>query len=94
MSDRQWLSDDDAADLFTFATQASDHEADGYTALRARMKRLAELGVVQHHGFGRYSVTSFGKYVLDDHFDEARPLPLRTTEEINRAQAQKEQPCD
>lgn len=83
MNRSNWLNEDDAADLFMFASQADDDDADGYTVQKERMKRLAALGVVQHHGFGRYSLTSFGQYLINEDFEQAQSLPLKTTKEAN-----------
>ena len=76
--DREFISEEDFSTLFHFNEQAQDSEADGYTASKEEMKRLAELGVVQSLGFGRYGVTSFGSWLIEKRFEQDTRLPLRT----------------
>ncbi|MBU9144786.1 hypothetical protein KTE29_03705 [Burkholderia multivorans] len=77
----RFLQEEDSADLFTFNLQAED--GDGYTASKDTMKRLAELGVVQSLGFGRYGVTAFGMWLIEAEFSQKPRLPLRTRDEHN-----------
>lgn len=84
---QQFLSDEDFSCLFVFHTEVDDDDADGYTVDKAMMRRLAELGVVQSHGFGRYSVTSFGAWLIETEFEQSPSLPLRTAKEWNDLQA-------
>ena len=82
----QWISADDFAALLTFHDQAGDCDADGYTVNKDAMRRLAELGVAQSFGFGRYSVSAFGAWLIETHFDQSPALPLRTYADWNKAQ--------
>lgn len=82
----QWVSVGDFANLLTFHDQAGDCDADGYTVNKDAMRRLAELGVVQSFGFGRYSVSSFGAWLIEAHFEQHPGLPLQTAAEWNKAQ--------
>ena len=79
--DAEFINEDDFSILFDFNEQAHDSEADGYTASKEEIKRLAELGVVQSLGFGRYSVTSFGSWLIEKRFEQDARLPLRTSAE-------------
>lgn len=78
-----FLSENDFASLFAFEQQTEDFEADGYTASKETMKRLAELGVVRWLGFTRYEVTAFGQYLIELAFAQNPALPLRTNAEWN-----------
>lgn len=76
-----FLNEDDFASLLNFEQQCSD--GDGYTADKETVKRLAELGVLRSEGFGRYSVTAFGFWLIETEFMQAPRLPLRTIAEHN-----------
>lgn len=80
---QKFLSDEDFTALFNFSEQCDDCDADGYTIRKSDMKRLAELGVVQSHGFGRYSVTAFGDWIIETEFEQNPTLPLKTVVEHN-----------
>ena len=80
---QKFLSDDDFAMLFCFHTQCDDDCADGYTARKDDISRMAELGVVRNHGFGRYSVTSFGMWLIETQFTQNPSLPLKTAKQYN-----------
>jgi hypothetical protein len=82
-----FLSELDMAALFVFHSQVNDHEADGYTARKETMKRLAELGVVNSLGFGRYETTAFGAWLVETDFEQNPTLPLRTIAEHNARSA-------
>ncbi len=76
---RSWLlNEDDLAALERFDETADDDES--YDLPKASIQRLAELGALRNHGFGRYSITSFGRFVLGDRM---ATLPLETAEECN-----------
>lgn len=60
-------------------------DGQSYDIGKDAVKRLAELGCLQNHGFGRYSITSFGSWVLEHEFMQNPSLPLKTTEEHNAA---------
>lgn len=73
-----WLSQDDMTALERVDECFEDGQ--GYDVPKARMKRLAELGVVQSLGFAKYDITSFGRYILgSDHLRK----PLETVDECN-----------
>lgn len=74
----QYLSGSDMADLQQLDADFSDGE--GWCLPKARMTRLAELGVIRHGGGGHYSITSFGRLILGEEFSR---LPLETVEECN-----------
>src|SRR5690606_34927974 len=84
-----FLNEADHAALFTFYNQCDDMDADGYTVQKEDMKRLAELGCVQHKGFGRYEVTRFGDWIIESTFLQNPTLPLRTAADYNAEQARK-----
>ncbi|MGF6963018.1 hypothetical protein OKW43_000023 [Paraburkholderia sp. WC7.3g] len=79
----RFLGEQDAAQLFVFHSQLEDSDADGYTVRKETMKRLAELGVVNSLGFGKYSTTAFGVWLVESTFEQNPSLPLRTVEEHN-----------
>lgn len=87
----QFLSEEDFAALFVFHTQVTDDDADGYTVGKDMMRRLAELGAAQHHGFGRYSTTAFGEWLIETEFEQSPSLPLRTASEWNALNAKRAQ---
>lgn len=78
-----FLCDDDFAKLLSFSEQVNDPDSGGYSTTKATLNRLAELGVVQSMGFGRYGVTSFGQWLIDSHLGETPSLPLSTASEYN-----------
>ena len=83
MSNQNFLSDDDFAMLFSFNEQVEDSDAGGYAASKEDVRRMSELGVIRNHGFGRYSVTAFGSWLIETEFDQSPSLPLKTTAEYN-----------
>lgn len=79
VSDRSsWLNPEDMAALERVSECFEDGE--GYDVGAEQMKRMAELGVVRHHSAGRYSITSFGRWVLGS---ELLRQPLETSAECN-----------
>ena len=82
-----FLGESDMSALMTFHSQAEDHEADGYTVHKETMKRLAELGVVNNRGFGRYETTAFGAWLVETALEQDPTLPLRTIGEHNARSA-------
>jgi len=80
---QNFLSEDDFSMLFRFNEQLEDCDADGYTASKEDVKRMAELGVIQSHGFGRYSVTAFGSWLIETEFEQNAELPIKTAAEYN-----------
>lgn len=65
--------------LMRFEETTSDSE--GYDIKKEDVKRLANLGAIQSHGFGRYSLTEFGNFVLEYEFEQKSNLPLKTDED-------------
>ena len=74
----QWLQPKDFEALQRFEETASDNQ--GHDIGKAAVARLAGFGCLQSHGFGTYSITDFGHFVLDD-WEHARALPFRTQAE-------------
>jgi hypothetical protein len=86
----RFLKEDDFAALFTFHSQCSDSECDGYTERPETMERLAELGVVQRLIGGRgkrYGTTAFGAWLVEAAFSQNPGWPLRTTAEHNKRES-------
>lgn len=73
-----WLQPKDLESLQRFEETASDNQ--GHDIGKAAATRLAGFGCLQSHGFGVYSITDFGHFVLND-WEHARALPFRTQEE-------------
>lgn len=91
----RYLLEGDRYLLGRFIETTEDDE--GYDLSKDEMKRLAELGVVQNNGFGRYSVTAFGYYVHETVWLQNPKLPLLTNADRDVAHRQslaatKEQP--
>ncbi|WP_250519516.1 hypothetical protein [Caballeronia sp. NCTM1] len=83
----RFLTESDMASLFTFVSQVTDTDADGYTASKETMKRLAEIGCVESKGFGRYAPTMFGLWLIDSVFEQNSSLPLLTRADYNAKSA-------
>lgn len=83
----RFLTESDMASLFTFVSQVTDSDADGYTASKETMKRLAEIGCVESKGFGRYAPTMFGLWLIDSVFEQNASLPLLTRADYNAKSA-------
>lgn len=73
------LSDADMADLLRLEDLFSDGE--GWDLPKARMQRLAELGVIRRTSGDRYSITAFGAACMSSEFK----FPLRTFAEWNES---------
>lgn len=73
-----WLQQTDLEALERFEETASDSQ--GHDIGKAAVARLAGFGCLQSHGFGVYSITEFGHFVMDD-WEHARALPFRTQAE-------------
>jgi hypothetical protein len=80
-----WLQTCDMAALERFAETTDDDES--YDLGKDAAKRLARFGCLQSHGFGKYSLTDFGHYILND-WDFARELPFKSQAERDAARAQ------
>lgn len=78
-----FLSEADQGWLHRFIETTDDDES--YDIGKDAIKRLAELGVVQSHGFGRYSVTSFGWWAHEVYWEQSPSLPLQTNSDRDRA---------
>ena len=78
----QFLMESDQHLLHRFIETTEDDES--YDIGKDAVKRLAEIGVLSNHGFGRYSVTMFG-YWVHEHFWHQNPsLPLKTNADRDR----------
>lgn len=75
---RQWLQQHDFEALERFAETSEDDES--YDIGKEAIQRLTHFGCLNSHGFGRYSITSFGSYVLDN-WSLARELPFKMQSE-------------
>mgnify|MGYP000853132490 FL=1 len=72
--DAVWLQPADMAALERFAETADDDQS--FDISKEALQRLSQFGCLRNHGFGQYSVTSFGGYLLDD-WSLARELPFK-----------------
>lgn len=80
---RQWLQQRDFEALERFAETSEDDES--YDIGKEAVQRLAHFGCLNSHGFGRYSITAFGGYVLNN-WVLARELPFKTVSDRNEEQ--------
>jgi hypothetical protein len=62
--------------LHRFIETIEDDE--GYDITKAEIQRLADLGVIKSHGFGKYSATMFGYWVHERYWEQNPSLPLKT----------------
>lgn len=83
----EYLQPADLGDLMRF--QETTDDSQGYDISKTAIKRLAELGVVQSHGFGTYGITAFGHFALESMFSQKPSLPLMTNDDRDRAAIQK-----
>ena len=85
-----FLQPNDYRFLHRFIETTEDGQ--GYDVGKEAIKRLAELGAVQSHGFGKYSVTMFGYWVHEKYWHQDPSLPLKTNADraIEVAQSIKE----
>ena len=74
----KWLQQKDLEALERFEETASDNQ--GHDIGKAAVSRLAGFGCLQSHGFGVYSITDFGHFVMDD-WEHARSLPFKAQDE-------------
>jgi hypothetical protein len=58
-----WLTTEEMTALRRFHETTADDES--YDVPKPMMKRLAEIGAVQHVGFGRYYLTNFGDAIVN-----------------------------
>ena len=70
-----YLQPADLGDLMRFQETTDD---DSYDIGKPAVKRLASLGVLESHGFGKYSLTAFGHFALEHMFGQEPKLPLLT----------------
>lgn len=73
-----FLTESDQRMLYRFIETITDDQS--YDIGKDGVKRLAELGAVQSHGFGRYSVTLFGWWAHEHYWDQNPSLPLPNAE--------------
>ncbi|UUC92497.1 hypothetical protein [Comamonas sp. C11] len=78
----QFLMEADQHLLHRFIETTEDDES--YDLKKEEIKRLAELGVVSNHGFGRYSVTMFGYWAHEQFWHQNPSLPLKTNSDRDR----------
>ena len=71
-----FLQDEDQHLLDRFIETTEDNE--GFDIGKEAIKRLANLGVVESLGFGRYGVTIFGYWVHEHYWYQNPSLPLKT----------------
>ena len=71
-----FLQEEDQHLLDRFIETTEDNE--GFDIGKEAIKRLANLGVVESLGFGRYGVTVFGYWVHAHHWHQNPSLPLKT----------------
>lgn len=81
--DVAFLQEADQHALHRFIETTEDDE--GYDIGKDAVKRLAELGVVSNHGFGRYGVTAFGYWVHERYWHQNPSLPLMTNSDRDEA---------
>lgn len=79
----EYLQPADLGVLMRFQETTDDSE--GYDIGKPAVKRLADLGVLQSHGFGKYSITAFGHFALESMFSQKPSLPLMTDDDRTRA---------
>lgn len=71
-----FLQEEDQHLLDRFIETTEDNE--GFDIGKEAIKRLANLGVVESLGFGRYGVTMFGYWVHEHYWYQNPSLPLKT----------------
>ncbi len=71
-----FLQEEDQRLLDRFIETTEDNE--GFDIGKEAIKRLANLGVVESLGFGRYGVTMFGYWVHEKYRHQNPSLPLKT----------------
>lgn len=71
-----FLQEEDQHLLDRFIETTEDNE--GFDIGKEAIKRLANLGVVESLGFGRYGVTIFGYWVHEHYWYQNPSLPLKT----------------
>lgn len=76
------LQEDDLAWLIRFKETAEDDNS--YDTPKDALKRLIELGAVRSLGFGRCATTSFGDWLVEQHFEQAPSLPLKTEADYSK----------
>lgn len=72
----EMLQEDDLAWLIRFKETGEDDNS--YDTPKHALRRLIELGVVRSLGFGRCATTAFGDWLVEQHFQQAPTLPLKT----------------
>lgn len=79
----EFLQHEDLKALLRFNETVEDDNS--YDVPKEMMSRLSQIGVVQHTGRGSYSLTSFGRYVVNIAINSADRscLPLKTYSDYN-----------
>lgn len=77
-----YLQKSDQYLLYRFIETAEDDES--FDIGKDAVKRLANLGVVESCGFGRYGVTMFGYWVHEHYWHQNPSLPLKTNADRDR----------
>jgi len=77
-----YLQESDQHLLHRFIETTEDDES--FDIGKDAVKRLANLGVVESCGFGRYGVTMFGYWVHEHHWHQNPSLPLKTNADRDR----------
>ena len=73
---KSFLQEEDQRALHRLIETLEDNE--GFDIGKEAIKRLANLGVVESFGFGRYGVTMFGYWVHEHYWHQNPSLPLKT----------------
>lgn len=82
MKSLEILQAEDLSWLIRFKETAEDDNS--YDTPKLALKRLIELGAVRSIGFGRCETTSFGDWIVEQHFDQSPTLPLKTQSDWNK----------
>jgi hypothetical protein len=82
MKAEEFLTETDLSWLIRFKETSDDDNS--YDTPKPALKRLIELGVVRSLGFGRCATTSFGDWIVEQHFEQGPTLPLKTEADFNR----------
>lgn len=77
-----YLQEADQHLLYRFIETTEDDES--FDIGKDAVKRLANLGVVESCGFGRYGVTMFGYWVHEHYWHQNPSLPLKTNADRDR----------
>jgi hypothetical protein len=73
---KSFLQEEDQRALHRLIETSEDNE--GFDIGKEAIKRLANLGLAESFGFGRYGVTRFGYWVHEHYWYQNPSLPLKT----------------